>query len=76
MSESRLESPEVEQNIPTGALKGSTVVQETSASQVITKPVQVSTPVPTNVFMGTLQGTLGYNTDRINVLVENRYDTQ
>ena len=38
--------------------------------------MQVSTSVPTNVFTGTLQGTLGFTTDQIKVLVEDGYFTQ
>ena len=50
--------------------------QGAGASQAITNPVQVSTPVPTNVFVGTLQGTLGFANYHIKVLVEDGYDTQ
>ena len=38
--------------------------------------VQVSTPVTTNVFAGTLQGTLGLTTSHTKVFVEEIYDTQ
>ena len=45
-------------------------------SQASKKLVQVSTPVPTNVFRGTIQGTIGFTTDQIEVLAEDGYDTQ
>ena len=59
-----------------GAPQVSTVEQGAGASKASAKPVQVSTPVSTNVFMGTLQVTLGFTTDHIKVLVEGGYDTQ
>ena len=69
-SASGVESPEVDQNPPTGAPQVFTVEQEAGASHASTNPVQVSTPVPTYVFTGTLQYTLGFATVHIKVLVE------
>ena len=65
-----------DQNPPTDAQKLSTVEQGAGASQASIKPVQFSTPVTTNAFTGTLQGTLGFTTAQIKVLVEDGYETQ
>ena len=48
------ESPESDQNLPTGAPQVSTLVQGSGASQVDRNLAQVPTPVPLNVFTGTL----------------------
>ena len=69
MSASWEDSPEADQNPPTDEPQVSTMVQWAGASQASTNPVQVSTPVPVNVFTGTLQGTLGFTTAQIKVLV-------
>ena len=76
MSASRAELPEADHNIPTGKQKVSITLQGSGPSQASMNLVKVSTPVPTNVFTGTLQGTLGFNTSHIKVLVEDEYDTQ
>ena len=75
MSESGADSPEADQNLPTGAPQVSTVVQSEGYSQEGCNLVKLSTPVPNNVFMGTLQGTLGFTTYWINFMVEDLYDT-
>ena len=54
MSESGADSPKSDQNSPTGSPQVSTVVQGSGASQSSTNPVQVSTPVPTNIFTVTI----------------------
>ena len=76
MSESGADSPKSDQNSPTGSPQVSTVVQGSGASQSSTNPVQVSTPVPTNLFTGTIQDTLGFTTSQIKVLIEEIYYTQ
>ena len=76
MSESGEESPEVEQNTTTGAPQFSTVVQGAGDSQVGRNLAQVSSPVSNNVFTGKLQGTLGFTTAQVRVLVEDGYGTQ
>ena len=76
ISVSGAESPEVNQNPPTCAPQVSTVEQGSGDSQVSMNPVQVSTPVSSNVFMGTTQGTHSFTTAQIKVLAEDRYDTQ
>ena len=76
MSASVAESTEADQNQPTGAPQVSNVVQGVGASQDSTNPVQVSTPVPTNVFMGKLQVALDFTTAHIKFLVKEGYDTQ
>ena len=76
MSESGEESSEVEQNTTTGAPKVSTVVKGAGDSQVGWNLAQVSSPLSTNVFTGTLQGTLGFTTAQVRVLVEDGYGTQ
>ena len=75
MSESGSESQEEDQNIPTGTPQVSMVVQGAVTSQTSWNLVQVSTPVKTNVFTGTLQGTLGFTTDQVWILYEDVYDT-
>ena len=76
MSASGSEPPEADTNTLIGAPQVSTVKQGAGVSQASTNPVQVTTPVPTNLFIGTLQGTLGFATVQIKVLVEDRYDIQ
>ena len=70
MSASGVESPEADQNLPTSAPQVSTVVQGAGNSQASRNQVQVSTPVSTNVFTGTLQGILCFATAQIRILVE------
>ena len=52
------------------------MVQWASASQASQNQEQVSTQVPTKSFTGTIQGTLGFTTVQVKVLVEGGYDTQ
>ena len=66
----------MDQNQPTGESQVSTVAQGADASQACRNLAQVSTPVPTNVFTGTIQGTLGFGTAQVGFLVEDLYDTQ
>ena len=74
MPASGVESIEADQNPPTGAPRVSTMQRGAGESQVSKNPLQVSTPMPTNVFTWTLQGTLGFATAHIKVLVEDGYD--
>ena len=76
MSKSGAELPEADQNPPIGAPQVSTVVQWAGASQASQNQEQVSTQVPTKSFTGTIQGTLGFTTVQVKVLVEDGYDTQ
>ena len=76
MSASVSDPSALDQNTITDSPQVSTVEQGVGASQASMKPVQVSTPVPTNIFTGTLQGTLGFITSQTKVLVEDKYDTQ
>ena len=52
------------------------MLQGAGPSQAGRKPEKVSTPVPTNVFTRTPQGTLGFTTYQVRVLTEDRNDTQ
>ena len=76
VSESVAESPEADHNPPAVSSNVSTVVQGAGDSQSSRNPAQVLTTVPTNVFTRTLQGTLGFTTSQVRVLVEDIYDTQ
>ena len=76
LSESGADPSAEDHDIPTDAPQVLTVKQGAGASQVSTNTVQVSTPVPTNVFTWTLKGTLGFTTVLIKVLAEDGYDTQ
>ena len=70
------ESSEADQNLITDAPQVSTLVQGAGSSQAGRDLAQVSTPVPTNVFMRTLQGNLGFSASQVWVRVEDGYDTQ
>ena len=76
MSASEEESIEADQHPPIGAQKVSPLAQGSGASQEDRNREQISTPVPDNVFTGTLQSTLVFTTVQIRVLVENGYYTQ
>ena len=76
MSASVSDPSALDYNNITDSPQVSTVEQGVGTSQASMKPVQVSTPVPTNVFTGTLQGTLGFTTSQTKVLLEVEYDTQ
>ena len=60
MPASGVEQTEADTNLPTGSPQASTVEPGEGSSQARTNSVQVSTTVPTNVFTGTLHGTLGF----------------
>ena len=75
MSASEAESPEVDQNLPTYVSQVSMVVQGSVYSQAGRNLAQVLSQVPTNIFMGALQGNLGFVTAHIMILVKNGYDT-
>ena len=76
MSALGAEAPEADHHPPTCEPQVSAVVKGSGESQASMNPVQVSTPVPSNVFTGTLQGTLGFITAQFRVLVEEGYYTQ
>ena len=66
MSETGADSTEAGKNPPTEAPQVSTVVQVAMAAP----------SVPANIFMGTLQGILGFTITQVQVLVEYGYDSQ
>ena len=76
MSASGAETPEADMNPSTSAPQVYTVEQGAGVSQVSMKPVKVSIPIPTNIFTRILQGTFGFTTTNIRVLVEDGYDTK
>ena len=75
ISASGAESPESDQNPPPCAPQVSTVVQGAGDLQERTNRVQVSTPVPTNVFTGKLQIVLSFITGHIRFFVEDGHGT-
>ena len=76
MTASGVESPEADQNLLTDTTQASTMVQGADASQKGQNPEEFSTPVPTNVFTRTPQGTLGFTTSQLRILAEDVYDTE
>ena len=76
MSAPGADSIELYQNQPVDIPQVSTVEQGAGVSQVSMKPVKVSIPIPTNIFTRILQGTFGFTTTNIRVLVEDGYDTK
>ena len=76
MSETGTNASAADQNPPTDAPQVSTVEHGSGYSQASTNPVQVSTPVPTNVFTVTLQVTLDFTTAQIKALVKEEYFKQ
>ena len=76
MSESGEEPTEADTNMTTSAPQVSYVEYGVNTSQASKNPVQLSTLVKTNVFTGTLNGTLEFITDQIKIFIEDGYDTQ
>ena len=66
MSSKRAYSTGASKNMRTEASQVSTVVQVATAAP----------PVPFNIFMGTLQGILGFTITQVRVLADDGYDSQ